>query len=397
LVCRSREGEEVMRASRPDDSPAAGTRASVRARFQATLRATWTRLRGGELTAGRAAASVGVGLLIGVTPLWGLHFWLVVAVCVPLKLDAAVAYLAANISLPFIAPFLTLAEVEIGSVALTGHGVALSLESVRAHRLDDVAHAAKVLVVGTLLFAPALAAVGTALTFALVTRARRQKRARTPLDEAIDRVAARYASGRRAAFHYVRAKLASDPVARAIVGVAAASAGGTLGAVVDAGCGRGQLGVLLLETAAAASVAGFDWDAQKIDDARAATSGLAARFEVGDLRLHPVEPCDAVLLVDVLHYMSDEAQDDLLARAAASARRHVLVRELDPDRGWRSAVTRAQEAITTTLAFNRGERLRMRPVARMVAVLEAAGFDVSVAPCWGSTPFANVLVVARRR
>src|SRR6476646_6081755 len=164
-----------MRASRQSEAAAPGT-GTVRGRVRATLRATWARWRGGERTVGRAGASVGVGLLIWVTPLWGLHFWLVVAVCVPLKLDAAVAYLAANISLPFIAPFLTLAEVEIGSVALTGHGVALTLDAVRAHRLNDVAEAAKVLLMGTLIFAPALGVLGAAVTFALVTRARRSVR-----------------------------------------------------------------------------------------------------------------------------------------------------------------------------------------------------------------------------
>ncbi len=368
--------------------------ATMREKLQSSLRATWTRLRGGRLTPARAAASVAVGLLIGVTPLWGLHFWLVVAVCVPLKLDAAVAYLAANVSVPFIAPFLTLAEVEIGAVALTGHGVSLSLDAVRAHRLEDVHRAADMLLVGTSIFAPAVAAVGGALTFVLVARARRSPR--SPLDLAIDRVAARYAMGRRAAFHYVRGKLASDPVAAAIAAVGAGCAERSLGAVVDAGCGRGQLGVLLLESAVATSVRGFDWDAKKVADARAAATGLDARMEPGDLRTHPISPCDTVLLVDVLHYLSDDAQDDLLRRAARSARRHVLVRELDPDRGWRSAVTRAQEAITTAIAFNRGERLRMRPVARIVAILSEEGFAARVEPCWGKTPFANVLVVARR-
>ena len=52
--------------------------------------------------AGRAAASVAIGLADrSATLLYGLHFWIVVAICVPLKLDAALAYLAANISLPF--------------------------------------------------------------------------------------------------------------------------------------------------------------------------------------------------------------------------------------------------------------------------------------------------------
>ena len=48
-------------------------------------------------------------------PLYGLHFPLCLAVCLPLQLDVVVAYLAANISNPLVAPFLVTAEVEIGS------------------------------------------------------------------------------------------------------------------------------------------------------------------------------------------------------------------------------------------------------------------------------------------
>jgi len=61
---------------------------------------------------------VAVGLIIGMTPVFGLHWLIVIGVCVPLRLDAGVAYLAANISLPFIAPFITFAELETGAFVL---------------------------------------------------------------------------------------------------------------------------------------------------------------------------------------------------------------------------------------------------------------------------------------
>ncbi|MGH7328291.1 MAG: hypothetical protein ACREJX_08065, partial [Polyangiaceae bacterium] len=51
------------------------------------FRAAWRRLRGGELTPARAAFSIGVGLAIGVTPLYGFHLPLVLAICLPLGLD----------------------------------------------------------------------------------------------------------------------------------------------------------------------------------------------------------------------------------------------------------------------------------------------------------------------
>lgn len=204
-------------------------------------------------------------------------------------------------------------------------------------------------------------------------------------------VAERYA-GSRAARGYVAAKLRADPIASRLVALGRER---PLGRVVDLACGRGQLGVALLLAGVADDVHGVDWDAAKIDVARAASRGLPARWDVGDIRGVAVEPCDTVLLVDALHYLDEAEQDALLSRAAA-AERAVVVRELDPDRGWRSAITRAQEAVTTALGYNAGRRLAYRPVADLARPLEARGFSVSVEPAWGRTPFSNVLVFAER-
>ena len=144
------------------------------ARVRPLLREAWARLRGGELTPRRAAASVAAGLAIGVTPLWGVHWTIVLLVCVPLELDAAVAFLASNVSLPFIAPFLTFAEIEIGAWLRTGHALPLDIDHVRA---NEVGGFLAELALGTGVMAIALAALGFAVTYGLVaSRARRRVR-----------------------------------------------------------------------------------------------------------------------------------------------------------------------------------------------------------------------------
>jgi SAM-dependent methyltransferase len=209
----------------------------------------------------------------------------------------------------------------------------------------------------------------------------------------IANVAARY--NRTGTRFYVRGKLGSDPVVEQIVTMARSIGG--CGHVVDVGCGRGQMGVLLLDLGLATSVSGFDWDEQKINEARAATGGDARlRFWCGDTRTEAVPPCDTVLLVDVLHYLTDDEQAALVERAASAAARAVVIRELDPDRGWRSTLTRLQEGITTFFRYNVGARVRVRPIAPVVKSLTSAGFDVHVEPSWGGTPFANVALVASR-
>jgi len=348
------------------------------------LREVWARLKGGELVPRRAAASVAVGLAIGVTPLWGLHFWIVLGTCLALRLDVRIAYLAANVSLPFIAPFVTLAEIQIGAFVRVGQFLPIDADALRTHGAGALAHD---LALGTALLAPAVALIGGALTYLLARRWRGSHAPKDDLEAALLRAGKRY---RGAPGHYVRAKIASDPVVREVAAL------GDLGEVVDVGCGRGQMLVVLLEAGRATRGVGFDWDAAKVEIARAAAAGLPATFESGDLHVHAIASCDTVLLIDVLHYVTDAEQDALLGRAAAVARHRIVVRDLDPDRGWRSGVARVHEVIVTRLGINRGARIHVRPISAITSTLEARGFAVSVAPCWGATPFANVLVVGTK-
>lgn len=98
--------------------------------------------------------------------------------CLPLRLDAPVAYLAANVSNPFFAPFLSLAEIETGAFVRTGAFLPLSPEAIRAHGITPFLGDA---LVGTAFFAPALAALGGALTWVSVTLVRALRRKRTDL------------------------------------------------------------------------------------------------------------------------------------------------------------------------------------------------------------------------
>ena len=134
-------------------------------------RQAWRRLRGGELTPCRAALSVGLGLVIGMTPAFGLHWLIVIAVCVPLRLDTGVAYLAANISMPFIAPFITFAEVEAGALLLHGRFMAMSPSDLKAAGIGTLVAER---VVGTAVLAPATGAVGGSVAYAFVAWRRRR-------------------------------------------------------------------------------------------------------------------------------------------------------------------------------------------------------------------------------
>ena len=202
----------------------------------------------------------------------------------------------------------------------------------------------------------------------------------------------------------MRTKLLGDPIARLIADIAGEEAG-SLGQLADIGTGRGQLPILLLELGRATRAWGVDWDAEKIEMAKAAAGdigegrpALDARFEQGDARRAEVPASDTVLLIDLLHYFTIEEQDGILRRAAAAVLRggRILVREADTERGWRSKATLLEERIFTALRWNRGERVRFRPAREIAALLEEAGLSCEVRPAWGKTPSLNVLIIGTK-
>lgn len=207
-------------------------------------------------------------------------------------------------------------------------------------------------------------------------------------------VAMRYAPCGRAARGYVAGKLRYDPVHRMIL---ALGGGAVFGSVVDLGCGHGQLGVALLLAGRATSVLGIDLPGVRLGQAARAGGTLGLHTVACDLASMPTVPAaDTVLLVDVLYQLPTASQLALLAAAAQAARARVLVRTLDPARGLRSVLTVGLEHAWRRVSAHAGAMVNPRPLTELAGVLEAAGFAVTVVPCWRGTPFANVLLTARR-
>lgn len=150
-----------------------GFRARARSFVQhEKVKAAWARIRGGELTPFRAAASVFVGVLVGTTPLYGLHFLLVMGICLPLRLDVAIAYVASNVSLPIFAPFINVSEVQIGAWLRTGSFIHFDKADFEARGPFDYA---RELVLGTLVVSPVSAFVASVLAYGVAWTSRRRK------------------------------------------------------------------------------------------------------------------------------------------------------------------------------------------------------------------------------
>jgi SAM-dependent methyltransferase len=143
-------------------------------------------------------------------------------------------------------------------------------------------------------------------------------------------------------------------------------------------------------------VTGIELRPRDIERAKASL-GTAAEFVCGDLRHTPFPPADAVVILDVLHYISVPEQTEVLARVRRSLPDHgvLLLRVGDAAARPRFLLSQWVDAL---VFWVRGHGLMPksgRSLAEWVAQLESLGFVVHSQPMSQGTLFANVLLIAK--
>ncbi len=174
-----------------------------------------------------------------------------------------------------------------------------------------------------------------------------------------------------------------------------------MGDVLEIGCGHGLLAVHLALTAPGRRVRGVDIDAAKIAAARTAAAG-AASFDLVTPGFIPRDPCDAVVIVDVLYLMSPDAQRRLLAAAARALRPGgvLVIKEMATEPRWKLQWTRVQETFATRvikITAHTGAGLNFLPPEHIGAWLRAEGLEVTARKVDKGYLWPHVLVVARCR
>ncbi len=235
----------------------------------------------------------------------------------------------------------------------------------------------------------------------------------TPLIEA---ASACYRDGGRFGWHFARGKLANDPVFSAIL------ARGLLAGcprVLDLGCGQGLLAAWL--TAARALYAGDaagvwprEWPAPpslerytgvEINPREAARARSAAahlgllHFTIaqGDVREIDFGEADAIVMLDVLHYLDRPSQEAVLARArtALAPGGRLLLRVGDAAGGVGFTLGQAIDAVVALARRRRLLRLNGRPLRDWQALLARVGFSAQVVAENRSATFSNVILISR--
>ncbi|HEX6224444.1 MAG TPA: 1-acyl-sn-glycerol-3-phosphate acyltransferase [Chryseolinea sp.] len=129
------------------------------------------------------------------------------------------------------------------------------------------------------------------------------------------------------------------------------------GNILDLGCGYGFLCYMLQFLSDQRAITGVDYDEEKIDVAdHGYLKSKRLKFFCSDVTKFPLEKYDGIIISDVLHYLSPEAQVTLLHRAmdALNAGGTLLVREGNSDLKDRHKGTRVTEFFSVKLLkFNK--------------------------------------------
>jgi 1-acyl-sn-glycerol-3-phosphate acyltransferase len=132
--------------------------------------------------------------------------------------------------------------------------------------------------------------------------------------------------------------------------------------IIDIGCGYGYLSYMLSFVAPSRRILGIDYDEDKIELASNCISKSEnITFVSADATMVDFEHADIFILSDVLHYLADEKQDELIIHCMnkLNAGGKIIIRDADSDLEKRHFGTRYTEFFSTRSGFNKAENNRL--------------------------------------
>ena len=195
-------------------------------------------------------------------------------------------------------------------------------------------------------------------------------------------------------YYYAHGKIALDPAYPVVAGLLRDSPRPLL----DIGCGMGLLASYLRAHDHKAPIVGMDVDAEKVSLAQEILGKENTSFHAGDaLTTFPSHSGDVVML-DVLHYFSDEQQQELLEKMANSVAPGgmVLIRVTLNEPNWRFRLTLMEEWFVKFSRWIPVTGSNFPTSDEVSAPFLRAGLEGDGRPLWGITPFNSYLFSYRR-
>jgi uncharacterized protein (DUF2062 family) len=328
------------------------------------MRRLYLTLRTEHTTPIKVALAVGLGVFVGVSPVWGLHLALCMLLATAFRLNRVLVYASANFGNPLTAAPILFAELQIGHRLLHESWLPIALRDIRAVGFQGLVAS---LAVGSVAVGLVLGATMGAAAW-LVTRW--GNRHRDDYRDIADAIVLRYVDVSIRDAEAARAVLLRDPLYPFLLEEGFHLDGRR---VLDLGCGRALAGALIGlygDPPAARSYLGVDASERYVRTARQVLEEFPGCGVVAsDLRDFDPPAADIVIVNDVLRYLPFTAQDALLRRIArvAPPGARVFVREKNSGAGWRFRLAALRDAHGHH--YRRAEDLKN--------ALIAAGFSVS--------------------
>jgi SAM-dependent methyltransferase len=225
-----------------------------------------------------------------------------------------------------------------------------------------------------------------------------------------------YVQAGKFAWHWAKGKLGGDPAFAHILRMGLINDNDK---VLDIGCGQGLFASCLWAAEQqqakgewfegwkpapkGVTVHGIELMQSDVDRANTALKHIStfASFECEDMCKAKFAPVNVVVILDVLHYVDFDSQNDVLNRIAVALRQgatskskgKLLLRVGDASAGLPFKISNWVDHIVTFARGHRLPRLYCRSVAQWTQVLETIGFSVRPMAMHEGTPFANIMLI----
>ncbi|MBN1416217.1 MAG: 1-acyl-sn-glycerol-3-phosphate acyltransferase [Bacteroidales bacterium] len=169
--------------------------------------------------------------------------------------------------------------------------------------------------------------------------------------------------------------------------------------IVDMGCGYGMISYMLSFTSDQRTLLGIDYDSDKIELANNCISkNDRIHFVAADVTTYDLPHADVFLLSDVLHYIPEDKQEQLLIRCIDQLNPDgiILIRDADKDLQKRHRGTRYSEFFSTRFGFNKAINKKLFFFSGKKITDMAKKYNLQVEIADNTRLTSNLLYILRR-
>jgi trans-aconitate methyltransferase len=175
------------------------------------------------------------------------------------------------------------------------------------------------------------------------------------------------------------------------------------GLIVDLGCGYGVISHLVSAACPDRAVMGIDISSRRIQAAKGSVNHRGnIEFYAADIRDVQIPPCDAIMVIDILHMLPYRDQERVLAQCYEKLCDSgvLVIKDTMKSPCWRYIYTYAEEVIKTGLGVYgrevRGRSPRYWEVQEFLKILNKIGFHATSVPLKSYLPYPGVFYICHK-